>query len=108
MTPSSLPSLNASLNFITAIFLVSGLVFIKKRNIRAHKIVMGLAFFTSVVFLTSYLYYHAHVGSVKFLKTGWIRPVYFTVLISHTILATAIVPLVLMTLYKAWREKFVE
>jgi uncharacterized membrane protein YozB (DUF420 family) len=108
MSTSSLPALNASLNFTTGVLLVLGLFFIKKKNIRAHKTVMAAALFTSICFLISYLYYHYHVGSVRFLKTGWIRPVYFSILISHTILAAAIVPLVLITLTKAWKNKFIE
>ncbi len=60
----------------------------------------------SILFLTSYLVYHYNVGSVRFTKEGWIRPVYFTILISHTILAVTVVPLAVVTLYRAWKEKF--
>ena len=67
---------------------------------------MLTALTTSALFLISYLYYHAHVGSVHFQGQGWARPVYFTILISHTILAAAIVPLIIITLSRALRERF--
>lgn len=67
---------------------------------------MLAAFFCSTVFLISYLVYHFQVGSVGFKGQGWIRPVYFTILISHTILAAAVVPLALITLFRALRERF--
>jgi uncharacterized membrane protein YozB (DUF420 family) len=72
----------------------------------AHRAIMLTAFATSSLFLVSYLYYHAHVGSVHFRGTGWSRPVYFTILTSHTILAIVIVPMVLITLSRALRERF--
>lgn len=102
----SLPAVNATLNFTSAALLAAGYYFIKKKNIAAHRLSMGLAFLTSTVFLACYLYYHYHAGSKRFEGTGWIRPVYFSILISHTILATAIVPLILVTLWKAWRADF--
>lgn len=101
-----LPSLNALLNSLSALLLISGYLFIRKKKILAHKISMGSAFCLSILFLTSYLIYHFHVGSVPFTKQGWLRPLYFTILISHTILAVAIVPLALTTLYQAWRGNF--
>lgn len=64
------------------------------------------AFATSTAFLVSYLYYHYHAGSTPFEGSGWTRPLYFTILVSHTVLAVTIVPLVLTTLYRAWREEF--
>lgn len=67
---------------------------------------MSSAFITSTLFLASYLTYHAHAGVVKYTGQGWIRPVYFSILISHTILAVAIVPLVLITLSFAFRGIF--
>ena len=67
---------------------------------------MLAAFVVSCFFLASYLVYHYHVGSVPFTKQGWIRPLYFTILITHIILAAAIVPLALVTLYHAWKERF--
>ena len=106
MMPFSHPAINALLNGTSALFLTCGYIFIKKKKITLHKVCMGLAFVCSGLFLVSYLYYHYSVGSVSFQGEGWIRPVYFFILISHTILATAIVPLVLITLYAALKGQF--
>ena len=103
---TQLPSLNAVLNSLSAILLVCGYVFIRRRNIRAHKTCMVAAVVTSSLFLVSYLTYHYHVGSRPFTGQGPVRIVYFTILISHTVLAAAIVPLVLMTLRRAWKGDF--
>jgi uncharacterized membrane protein YozB (DUF420 family) len=102
-----LPRLNAFLNAICAVFLIAGLTFIRRKNIAAHRRCMVAAFTTSCLFLTSYLIYHAQVGSVRFQGQGWIRPVYFTILLTHTVLAAAIVPLVLVTLRRALRRDFI-
>ncbi|MCM8794231.1 MAG: DUF420 domain-containing protein [Candidatus Omnitrophica bacterium] len=102
------PSLNAILNGTCALLLIAGLVAVKKGAVGIHRAVMGCALLVSVVFLISYLVYHAHHGATKFLGQGWIRPVYFAILVSHTILATVIVPLVLRTLYLAVRNRFEE
>ena len=101
-----LPTLNATLNSLSAILLVSGYVCIKRRKITAHKASMISAVVTSTLFLISYLVYHYYTGSHPFGRTGWIRPVYFTILISHTILAATIVPLVIVTLKRAWKGNF--
>lgn len=101
-----LPSVNALLNSLAALLLISGYLFIRKKKVTAHKISMGLAFCVSILFLICYLIYHFYAGSVPFIKQGWVRPLYFTILISHTILAIAIVPLALITLYRAWQEDF--
>lgn len=103
---SSLPTLNAALNTLSAVFLVTGYIFIRRRNIAAHKLCMISAFITSTLFLTSYLIYHYHAGSKPFPGEGPIRVVYFSILISHTTLAVAIVPLVLITLRRAWKGAF--
>jgi putative membrane protein len=103
---SDLPTLNAALNATSAVLLSLGYYFIRKKAVSAHKRCMLGAFATSTLFLISYLTYHYHVGSVRFDRGGWIRSVYFTILISHTILAAAIVPLVLVTLRRAWRARF--
>jgi len=103
---SDLPTLNASLNALSAVLLVSGYVQIRARNVRAHRAFMLGAFASSVAFLISYLIYHYSVGSVGFTGRGWIRPVYFSVLISHTVLAALVPPLALITLYRAWRGDF--
>jgi uncharacterized membrane protein YozB (DUF420 family) len=106
MEITDLPALNACLNSISTILLGAGYYFIRRRDIRRHRLMMTSAFICSCLFLTSYLIYHYHAGSVPFTKQGWIRPVYFTILITHVVLAAAIVPLALTTLYRAWREQF--
>jgi putative membrane protein len=103
---SALPTLNAFLNGTSAILLTAGYVFIRLRKVTAHKTCMVTAFGVSSLFLISYLIYHYYVGSAPFGGTGWIRPVYFTLLISHITLAACIVPLALMTIYRAWTEQF--
>jgi uncharacterized membrane protein YozB (DUF420 family) len=101
-----LPALNATLNSLSAVLLLCGYVFIRRRQIFEHKLCMLAACSTSTLFLISYLIYHAQVGSKPFQGTGMVRTVYFIILISHTILATAIVPLVIMTLRRAFRPDF--
>lgn len=103
---SALPTLNAFLNGTSAVLLTVGYVFIRLKKVTAHKTCMLTAFGVSSLFLISYLIYHYHVGSVLFGGTGWIRPVYFTLLISHIVLAVCIVPLALITIYRAWTEQF--
>jgi putative membrane protein len=103
---SQLPSLNAALNSLSAILLIAGYLFIKSRNIKAHKTCMLAAFASSILFLISYLVYHYQVGSVPFKGQGSIRLVYFTILLTHTILAVTVVPLALVTLFRAFKERF--
>ena len=103
---SDLPTVNATLNTISGILLTIGYVQIRQKKTAAHKNCMLAAFAVSVLFLISYVIYHANAGSKPFTKQGWIRPVYFTILISHILLAFIIVPLALRTLYLAWREQF--
>jgi uncharacterized membrane protein YozB (DUF420 family) len=103
---SELPAVNAALNSLSAIFLVGGYRFIRSRNIQAHKACMLSAFASSILFLACYLVYHYQVGSVPFKGQGSIRLVYFTILLTHTILATTVVPLALVTLFRAFRERF--
>lgn len=103
---SSLPALNATLNATSAVLLTVGYLLIRRKRITAHKVAMVTAFFVSVLFLVSYLYYHYHHGATRFPGQGWIRPVYFALLISHTTLAAVIPPLALVTLYRAWRGQF--
>ena len=100
------PIVNATLNGSSAILLVAGRWFISRGRMAVHRAFMIAALVTSSVFLVSYLYYHAHVGSVRFQGHGWSRPVYFTILITHTILAAVIVPMVIITLIRALRERF--
>jgi uncharacterized membrane protein YozB (DUF420 family) len=99
-------ALNASLNGISAVLLAGGYLAIRRGKREVHKRFMISAFIVSCAFLVSYLVYHYRVGHVPFGGHGWIRPVYFTLLISHTILAVVIVPLILVTLRKAWTERF--
>jgi uncharacterized membrane protein YozB (DUF420 family) len=106
ISASQLPDLNAALNSLSAVFLLAGYRFIRLKNREAHRRCMLAAFSCSILFLISYLIYHYQVGSVSFKGQGWIRPVYFTILITHTILATVVVPLALVTLVRALREKF--
>lgn len=98
--------LNATLNAVSASLLSAGYFCVRTGRILAHKTCMILAFTSSTVFLVSYVIYHARVGSVRFQGQGWIRPVYFTLLGTHTILAVVIVPLVILTLSRALREQF--
>jgi uncharacterized membrane protein YozB (DUF420 family) len=100
------PAINATLNGMSAILLLTGHSLIKRGRMAAHRAVMLTALATSTLFLISYLYYHYHVGSVHFRGQGWSRPVYFIVLISHTTLAVVIVPLIIITLVRALRERF--
>lgn len=103
---SALPAWNAFLNGSSAVLLLAGYSFIRRGRILAHKSCMISAFVCSSAFLASYLYYHAHAGLVRFQGQGWIRPVYFTLLTTHTILAAAIVPLALITLSRALSRQF--
>ena len=100
------PVIDASLNGTSAVLLVVGRSFIKRGQMAAHRAVMIAALVSSSLFLTSYLYYHWHVGSVHFQGQGWSRPLYFSILISHTILAAAIVPMIIITLSRALRERY--
>ena len=106
LSVSDLPAVNAGLNSLSTVFLLAGYRNIRCRNIPAHRACMLTAFVCSTLFLISYLTYHAQVGSVPFQRQGWIRPVYFTILITHVILAAVILPLALVTLYRAWKERF--
>ena len=100
------PALNATLNATSAILLTAGYRFIRRRQITAHKRCMLAAGATSALFLVSYLTYHYYIGSMPFRGQGWVRPLYFTILISHTVLAAAVVPLALITLFRAWKADF--
>ncbi len=102
----NLPGLNAGLNATAACLLVAGYFFIRRGVVTLHRLCMISALVCSVAFLTSYLYYHAQVGSVRFTGTGWVRPVYFTILITHTALAALVPWLALGTLYHALRGRF--
>jgi putative membrane protein len=105
VTVSDLPALNATLNAICFVLLTIGYTLIRRGRVEQHRAVMIAAFCTSVVFLTSYVIYHAQAGSKPFLGQGPIRIVYFTILITHVVLAAAIVPMVLMTLSRGLKRQ---
>ncbi|MCL4704107.1 DUF420 domain-containing protein [bacterium] len=106
MSVSDLPHLNAALNSASAIFLLLGYRFIRRKRIKQHKVCMLTAVTVSILFFISYLIYHYNVGSRPFQGQGWIRPVYFAILLSHTVLAVVNVPIVIVTLIRAFQEKF--
>lgn len=103
-----LPGLNASLNGASALLLSAGYYFIRQRQIRLHRFCMVAAFTLSAAFLLSYVVYHAAAGSTRFDGPAWLRPYYLLILTSHIVLATLVIPLVLTTLYRAWRCTFVD
>ncbi len=105
MDYTNLPALNAILNSASAVLVLAGVYFIKQRNVTAHKTCMFAALGVSALFLTSYLIYHYQVGSVRFEHEGPIRTVYLGILLTHTVLAAAIVPLVLRTVYLALKNR---
>jgi uncharacterized membrane protein YozB (DUF420 family) len=106
MSVSDLPALNASLNGVAALFLLAGYVLIKRRQIPAHRACMLSALLVSALFLVSYVIYHANAGSKPFPGTGSIRALYFSILITHVVLAAAILPMAIVTLSRALRERF--
>jgi putative membrane protein len=103
---ADLPALNAFLNGLTTILLMVGYIFIKKKKVKAHIASMSSAVFTSGLFLVSYVIYHHFQGDTKFLGVGFVRPVYFFILITHIILSMVVVPLVFSTLFFALRKKY--
>ena len=107
MDYSFFPALNASLNGLSGLLLLAGFWFIRKGDRKSHRLCMLAAFCVSVVFLGCYLFYHYHAGVVHFLGIGWIRPVYFTILITHTSLAVAVPVLAILTLRQALKGNFV-
>ncbi len=105
-TVSALPIVNAVLNGTSALLLTAGYGFIRQRKVRAHKTCMLTAFGVSSCFLVSYVVYHYHAGSKPFGGHGWIRGIYYPLLISHLVLAALIVPFALTTIYRAWWGQF--
>lgn len=105
MTLAIWPSVNAALNATSAVLLVAGFLCIRAKRVASHQRLMVAALCVSALFLLSYLAYHAQVGSIHFHKTGWVRPVYFTILVTHTILAIVIVPLALRTVFLARQQR---
>jgi uncharacterized membrane protein YozB (DUF420 family) len=103
---SVLPAVNAFLNATSAVLLTVGFLMIRRGQVAAHRACMLSAFGVSALFLVSYVVYHATAGSVPFRGQGWIRPVYFAVLVSHVVLAAVVVPLALTTIHRAWSARF--
>jgi putative membrane protein len=103
---TDLATVNAVLNATAAVLIGAGFYFIRHKNIEAHKRCMIGAMVISALFLTSYLYYHYHVGNVRFTKPGWIRGVYFPLLATHTALAAVVLPMVLRTAFLAAKKRF--
>jgi uncharacterized membrane protein YozB (DUF420 family) len=103
---SVLPHLNACLNATSGILLFTGFYFIRRGRVTAHLRCMTAALVVSIIFLVSYVVYHAQHGTTRFTGQGLIRPVYFTILLTHTVLAAVIVPFVAVTIRRAWRGDF--
>jgi uncharacterized membrane protein YozB (DUF420 family) len=103
---ADLATVNAGLNATAAILIGAGFYFIKRKNTPAHKACMIGALVVSALFLASYLIYHYNVGSVRFSKQGWIRNVYFPLLLTHTVLAAVVLPMVLRTVFLAVKGRF--
>jgi putative membrane protein len=103
---ASLPAVNASLNATATVLLVLGYLCIRNKKVQLHRACMVAAFLCSTVFLCFYVYFHLHAGVIRFSGQGWVRAVYFAILIPHTILAIAIVPLILITLSRGLRERY--
>ncbi len=112
MTPADLPAVNATLNGLSAVFLSFGFYFIRRQKQIAHRNCMVAALICSVLFLVCYLTYHGYVayvlhrGPTRFVNPAWFKPIYLTILMTHTVLAAAIVPLVLITVRRAWGKRF--
>ncbi len=106
MTIHTLPAINASLNALSGVLLVIGYALMRARRIDLHRRVMIAAFTTSSLFLVCYLIYHAQVGSVPFTRQGFVRPLYFTILITHVTLAAAVLPLAIVTLTRGLKGRY--
>ena len=109
MNASELPAINATLNALSAIFLAAGYIFIKKKNQAAHRACMICAIITSTLFLACYLTYHFyfHAGRTVFKDPAWFRPIYLAILLTHTVLAVAILPMIAITVTHADRKSVV-
>ncbi|HUB86276.1 MAG TPA: DUF420 domain-containing protein [Verrucomicrobiae bacterium] len=112
MSIHDLPAVNASLNGLSAAFLTAGFIFIKRKNKIAHRNCMIIAFCVSIAFLICYLTYHTylavalHQGPTLFENPHWFRPIYLAILLTHTVLAVVIVPMILITLWRARKQRF--
>jgi uncharacterized membrane protein YozB (DUF420 family) len=106
LTVHDLPAVNASLNALSGVLLLIGFVMVRSGRIAAHRRVMIAAFATSSLFLICYVVYHAQVGSVRFTRQGFVRPLYFTILITHVTLAAAVLPLAILTLSRGLKARY--
>ena len=106
MSIHDLPAVNATLNALSGILLVTGYALIRARRIEQHRKFMIAAFATSSLFLVCYLVYHAQVGSVRFTRQGFVRPLYFTILVTHVTLAGAVLPMAILTLSRGLQARF--
>ena len=106
MTIADLPAVNASLNGLSTIFIVTGWLFVRRNYTKQHIISMCSALLTSTLFLICYLVYHFHVGATRFTAEGLVRPIYYTLLLTHVVLAIAIVPLIFATVIPALRARY--
>jgi uncharacterized membrane protein YozB (DUF420 family) len=108
MSIHDLPAVNATLNAISGVLLIVAYLLIRARRIEQHRRVMIAAFATSSLFLICYLVYHARVGSVAFTRQGFVRPLYFTILITHVTLAASVVPLAIVTLSRGLKARYAQ
>lgn len=106
MSISDLPLLNACLNGTSALLLTIGYIQIKMQRKTAHRNCMVSAFITSTLFLISYLYYHYHAKTTRFVDPQWFRPIYLTILLTHTLLAVVIVPMIFVTFWRAIKQQW--
>ena len=106
MTVHDLPALNASLNALAGVLLIVGYVLMRTHRIELHRRVMIAAFATSSLFLVSYLIYHGQVGSVRFTRHGFVRPLYYTILATHVTLAAVVLPLAVVTLSRGLKARY--
>jgi uncharacterized membrane protein YozB (DUF420 family) len=106
MTVHDLPAVNATLNAISGVLLLVAYGFIRARRIEQHRRTMIAAFVTSSLFLVCYVIYHAQVGSVRFTRQGFVRPLYFTILITHVTLAAVVLPMAIVTLSRGLKAKY--
>ena len=108
MSVYDLPAVNAALNALSGVLLVIGYLLIRAGRIQQHRRVMLAAFVTSALFLICYVVYHAQVGSIRFTRHGFVRPLYFTILITHITLAAVVLPLALLTLSRGLKARYVQ
>jgi len=106
VTVHDLPAVNASLNALSAVLLAIGFLLIRARRITLHRRIMLAAFITSSLFLVCYVVYHAQVGSVRFTREGFVRPLYYTILVTHVTLAALVLPLAIVTLSRGLQSRF--